>query len=252
MAMPRHVGGEHSDLAIGDLARRASVLARDAARGLALFQKAGLIDDQNRVLITKRFQRVLTDNVAQRVGVPLPPAQDRLLAPGAWIAGRFRSHPTRLAWLVAQQSVEKLPHRGCNALLRKQPTDALLDLSQRRSPQRQRIFNRRATNHQIPNHGRPWIQNFQYNATVMLDLQIDFSGGVLTRFGPPTLLSPDQALASFVEHDIASRSLLPINLTLLAERLVATVSQAPVIRTGPRATKKERNAPSSSRPEAVP
>src|ERR1700756_1269387 len=170
MAMPRHVGGEHSDLAIGDLARRASVLARDAARGLALFQKAGLIDDQNRVLITKRFQRVLTDNVAQRVGVPLPPAQDRLLAPGAWIAGCFRSHPTRLAWLVAQQSVEKLPHRGCNALLRKQPTDALLDLSQRRSPQRQRIFNRRATNHQIPNHGRPWIQNFQYNATVMLIL----------------------------------------------------------------------------------
>src|ERR1700752_4607729 len=51
----------------------------------SLFQKAGLIDDQNRVLITKRFQRVLTDNVAQRVGVPLPPAQDRLLAPGAWI-----------------------------------------------------------------------------------------------------------------------------------------------------------------------
>src|SRR6185437_16070600 len=29
MAMPRHVGGEHSDLAIGDLARRASVLACD-------------------------------------------------------------------------------------------------------------------------------------------------------------------------------------------------------------------------------
>lgn len=86
---------------------------------------------------------------------------------------------------------------------------------------------------------------------VFLDLQIDFSGGVLTRFGPPTLLSPDRALASFIEHDIASRSLLPINLSLLAERLVATVSQAPVVRRGPRPANKERDAPSRSRPEAV-
>src|ERR1700756_403681 len=180
MAMPRHVGGEHSDLAIGDLARRASVLARDAARGLALFQKAGLIDDQNRVLIAKCFQCVLTDNVAQRVGVPLPPAQDRLLAPRPWIAGRFRPHPTRLARLIAQQSVEKLPRRGRDPLLRKQRTDALLGISQRRSPQRQRIFNRRTTNHQIPNHGYPWIQNLQSNATVMLTVRIQVIDGTGT------------------------------------------------------------------------
>jgi hypothetical protein len=84
-----------------------------------------------------------------------------------------------------------------------------------------------------------------------LDLQIDFSGGVMTRFGPPTLLSPDQALASFVQHDIASRSLLPINLSLLAERLVAAVSQAPAIRKGPKPANKEHDAPSRSRLEAV-
>jgi len=84
-----------------------------------------------------------------------------------------------------------------------------------------------------------------------LDLQIDFSGGVLTRFGPPALLSPDQALASFIEHDIPSRSLLPINLSLLAERLVATVSQAPIVRTGPRPANREHNAPSRSRLETV-
>lgn len=64
MAMPRHVGGEHSDLAIGDLARRASILACDPARGFALLQNAGLIDDQDRVLIAQRFQCVLTRNVA--------------------------------------------------------------------------------------------------------------------------------------------------------------------------------------------
>src|SRR4029077_5232842 len=91
-----------------------------------------------------------------------------LLAPRTWIAGRFRSHPTRLARLVAQQSAEKLPRRGRDPLLRKQRTDALLGISQRRSPQRQRIFNRRATNHQIPNHGCPWIQNSSQIATVML------------------------------------------------------------------------------------
>jgi len=84
-----------------------------------------------------------------------------------------------------------------------------------------------------------------------LDLQIDFSGGVLTRFGPPTLLSPYQAVASFVEHDIASRSLLPINLSLLAERLVATASRAPVIRKGPRPANKDHDTPSRSRLEAV-
>ena len=86
---------------------------------------------------------------------------------------------------------------------------------------------------------------------VFLDLQIDFSGGVLSRFGPPALLSPDQALSSFVEHDLATRSLLPINLSVLAERLVATAWQAPAIRKGPRAANKGNGLPSHSRLETV-
>src|SRR4029077_13252214 len=114
--------------------------------------------------------------------------QDRLLAPRAWIAGRFRPHPTRLAWLVAQQSVEKLPRRGRDPLLRKQRTDALLGISQRRSPPRQRILNRRTTNHQIPNHGRPWIQNLQYNATVMLSRRVA-SPSATTDFLAPDILN---------------------------------------------------------------
>jgi hypothetical protein len=44
--------------------RAEPVYWRDPARGLALFQKAGLIDDQDRILIAKRFQCVLTHNVA--------------------------------------------------------------------------------------------------------------------------------------------------------------------------------------------
>jgi hypothetical protein len=69
---------------------------------------------------------------------------------------------------------------------------------------------------------------------IFLDLRINFSGGKLTAFGPPKLLSPQQALAAFAKRDIAARALLPINLSRLSERLVSTALQAPLIRTGPR------------------
>jgi hypothetical protein len=74
MAMPRYIGGEHADLTIGDLAGRARVLPCNPARGLALFQKARLINNQNRIFITQRFQRILTYNVAQRLRIPPPAA----------------------------------------------------------------------------------------------------------------------------------------------------------------------------------
>jgi hypothetical protein len=51
MAVARHIGGEHPNLAIRDLARRARVLARNPARRLALLQEAGLVDDQHRFLV---------------------------------------------------------------------------------------------------------------------------------------------------------------------------------------------------------
>jgi hypothetical protein len=57
-----------------------------------------------------------------------------------------------------------------------------------------------------------------------LDLQLDFAGGRLTKFGPPRLLSPMEALKLFAQSDIASRPFLPINLSSLAEKLIgATV-----------------------------
>jgi len=102
MAVTRNVGGEHADLAIGDLARRACILARNAAGRLALFQKAGLVNDKNRVLVGERFQSTSAHDIAQRICVPLAAAQDRLLAPRAGIAGRLRAHPTRLARFVPQ------------------------------------------------------------------------------------------------------------------------------------------------------
>jgi hypothetical protein len=68
---------------------------------------------------------------------------------------------------------------------------------------------------------------------VFIDLQIDFSGGKLVKFGPPKLLSPFEALTIFAKRDIASRALLPINLSRLSEKLVSAAMNAPVIRSGP-------------------
>jgi len=69
---------------------------------------------------------------------------------------------------------------------------------------------------------------------IFLDLRIRFSGGKLESFGPPAALSPAQALAVFAERDVASRALLPLNASLLAERVVSAALRAPVIRRGPR------------------
>jgi hypothetical protein len=73
-----------------------------------------------------------------------------------------------------------------------------------------------------------------------LDLQINFSGGKLTSFGPPKLMTPSKALRIFTEGDVAARAFLPINLSLLAERVVSMALQVPPIRRGPRATVKKR------------
>jgi len=75
---------------------------------------------------------------------------------------------------------------------------------------------------------------------IFLDLQINFSGGTLTSFGPPRLLSPFEGLATFAKRDVAARALLPINISLLSERLVSTALRAPLIRTGPRPAQKNR------------
>jgi hypothetical protein len=55
MAVPRHVGREDADLAIGDLARRAGVLSPNATGGLALLEKAGLVDHQHRIRVGQRL-----------------------------------------------------------------------------------------------------------------------------------------------------------------------------------------------------
>ncbi len=74
---------------------------------------------------------------------------------------------------------------------------------------------------------------------MFLDLQVNFSGGRLVRFGPPKSLSPYQAVSIFAARDLASRALLPIGLSLLSERVVALSLRAPLIRRGPRPAAKQ-------------
>jgi hypothetical protein len=78
---------------------------------------------------------------------------------------------------------------------------------------------------------------------VFLDLKIDFSGGTLTGFGPPKLLSPCDAISIFIEREIAARALLPINVSLLSEQLVSMALQAPPVQRGSRG----RSAPGPTR-----
>src|SRR6185503_11185046 len=100
-----HVGGEYPDLTIGDLAGRARVLAANPARGLALLEKARLVDDQHGILLSQGLERIVTHKIAQRIGLPPAPIEERLLAPGTRIPGGFRSHPSGLAPLRPEQDV---------------------------------------------------------------------------------------------------------------------------------------------------
>src|SRR5215213_10673502 len=98
--LARDIGREYADLAVGDLARRAGVLPSHAAGGLALLQKTGLVNDQNGVIRRQVFKRIVAHNVAQSIGIPAAPPQDRLLPPGARITRCLGPHPACLALLL--------------------------------------------------------------------------------------------------------------------------------------------------------
>jgi hypothetical protein len=62
---------------------------------------------------------------------------------------------------------------------------------------------------------------------LFLDLNIRFSGGQMINFGPPKLLSPADTLVRFAKCTQAGEMYLPINLSLLAERVVKLALSAP-------------------------
>src|SRR3977135_1841170 len=158
MTVARNVGSEDPDLAVRDLARGTSVLPCHAARRLALLEKAGLVDHEDRIVIRQMLDDIITYHIAQGISIPGHATQDRLLPPWAGIASRLRAHPTGLALLISEQTFQEQTSIRRNTLLPEQRTYPLLDLSKRRRPQRKRLFNRRCPRPRSSNHGCPWIQ----------------------------------------------------------------------------------------------
>src|SRR5471030_1157696 len=168
MTVARNVGSEDADLAVRDLARRTSVLPRHSARRLALLQKAGLVDHEDRIVIRQMLDDIIADDIAQAIGIPIPATQDRLLPPRAGIASCLRAHPTGFALLISEQTFQKQACIRRNTILIEQRTYPFLDLTKRRRPQRKRLFNRRWPRPRSSNHGCPWIQKPAEKATVVL------------------------------------------------------------------------------------
>src|SRR6266481_1294863 len=168
MTVARNVGSEDPDLAVRDLACGAGILPRHSARRLALLEKAGLVDHEDRIVIRQMLDDIIAYDIAQGIRIPIHAAQDRLLPPGAGIASRLGAHPTSLALLISEQAFQEQAGIRRNALLSEQRTYPLLDLPKRRRPQRKRLLNRRCPRPRSSNHGCPWIQKPVKKATVML------------------------------------------------------------------------------------
>src|SRR5262249_20123624 len=68
--------------------------------------------------VCKMFGDIVADHVPQRVGIPPIAAQKCLLPPRTRVARRLRAHPSGLATLVAEQSVNEKPRIQRCTLLR--------------------------------------------------------------------------------------------------------------------------------------
>ena len=176
MPSGRHIGGEHTDLAIGDLACRTGILTADAARRFALLQEAGLVDHQNSVVGTKRLGDIVAHDIAKGIRIPWGAAQNPLLPPRPRVSCRLRTHPAGLAPLITQQSVQEQTRRCRHTLLQEQPPHSRLHIPQRRCPKLQRRLTRCTTHPRSPCHGDPLIQSYINFATVMLGELCDPKG----------------------------------------------------------------------------
>src|SRR5207245_9112711 len=98
------VGEEHADLAVLDAPGRAAVLPLYPDRLRALLEKAGLIDDQHRVLLPELLHHVRPQLIAYLVGIPVGPGQQMLHPIRRRLTRELRELPAALALEGAQQS----------------------------------------------------------------------------------------------------------------------------------------------------
>src|SRR3979411_2304059 len=71
MAMAGIVGREDADLAVRNLACRTGVLPRHTARRVALLEKAGLVDDEDGIVICQMLDDIVAHDIAQGIGIPV-------------------------------------------------------------------------------------------------------------------------------------------------------------------------------------
>jgi hypothetical protein len=67
---------------------------------------------------------------------------------------------------------------------------------------------------------------------LFLDLNIRYLAGQMTEFGPPKVMSPFEAIATFARAEVPGRSYLPLNVTAVAELIVERSRVVPSIRRG--------------------
>ncbi len=78
---------------------------------------------QNGLRISHILQRISAQEVAQGLGVPRDTPKERLLTPGFFVIGGFRTHPAGLASLIAQQPIKQLSGLRTHTFLSEQPLD---------------------------------------------------------------------------------------------------------------------------------
>jgi hypothetical protein len=97
---------------------------------------------------------------------------------------------------------------------------------------------RRAYAQRASGAGRPIVVKVKGQPPIafrglFLDLNIKFAGGHMVRFGPPKLLPSIEALERFSQSTASAMPLVPMNLSLLSEQIIALALRAPDIRSGP-------------------
>lgn len=102
--MPGGIGQERADLTILGPARRTGVLPLHPGRPHTLLDEPGLIHDQHRVPIAEMLHHIITQVVAQHVGVPARPAQQPLHRIRRGITGELGQRPPVLALQPGQQT----------------------------------------------------------------------------------------------------------------------------------------------------
>ena len=109
-------------------------MSRHSARRLALLEKAGLVNHEDRIVIRQMLDDIIAHDIAQAISIPIPATKDRLLPPRPRIASCLCAHPTSFAVLISEQTFQKQACIRRNTLLPEQRTYPRLDFPKRRRP----------------------------------------------------------------------------------------------------------------------